>query len=65
MLFGKLLQIDLSNKKINEINVEDDVVRNFLGAKGLGAYLLYTMLKSQTDPLSPDNLLMFLNGPLT
>jgi len=65
MLFGKLLQIDLSNKKISEINVEDDVVRNFLGAKGLGAYLLYTMLKSQTDPLSPDNLLMFLNGPLT
>ena len=65
MLFGKLLQIDLSNKKISEINVEDDVVRNFIGAKGLGAYLLYTMLKSQTDPLSPDNLLMFLNGPLT
>lgn len=65
MLFGKLLQIDLSNKKISEINVEDNVVRNFLGAKGLGAYLLYTMLKSQTDPLSPDNLLMFLNGPLT
>jgi len=65
MLFGKLLQIDLSNKKINEINVEDDVVRNFLGAKGLGAYLLYTMLDSHTDPLSPDNLLMFLNGPLT
>jgi len=65
MLFGKLLQIDLSNKKISEINVEDDVVRNFLGAKGLGAYLLYTMLDSHTDPLSPDNLLMFLNGPLT
>ena len=65
MLFGKLLQIDLSNKKISEISIEDNVVRNFLGAKGLGAYLLYTMLKSQTDPLSPDNLLMFLNGPLT
>ena len=65
MLFGKLLQIDLSNKKISEINVEDDVVRNFLGAKGLGAYLLYTMLDSHTDPLSPDNPLMFLNGPLT
>lgn len=65
MLFGKLLQIDLSNKKMGEISIEDNVVRNFLGAKGLGAYLLYTMLKSQTDPLSPDNLLMFLNGPLT
>jgi len=65
MLFGKLLQVDLSNKKISEINVEDSVVRNFLGAKGLGMYLLYTMLKPKTDPLSPDNLLMFLNGPLT
>ncbi|MCX6088590.1 MAG: aldehyde ferredoxin oxidoreductase family protein [Caldiserica bacterium] len=65
MLFGKLLQIDLSNKRISEINVEKDIIKNFIGAKGLGAYLLYTMLKSQTDPLSSDNLLMFLNGPLT
>ena len=65
MIFGKLLRVDLSSKKISEISIEDNVVRNFLGAKGVGAYLLYTMLDSHTDPLSPDNLLMFLNGPLT
>jgi aldehyde:ferredoxin oxidoreductase len=65
MLFGKLLQVDLSNKGISEISVDRDVIKKFLGAKGLGAYLLYTMLQPHTDPLSPANLLMFLNGPLT
>ncbi len=65
MLFGRLLQIDLSDKKISEIDINEDIVKRFLGAKGLGAYLLYTMLKPQTDPLSSDNILMFLNGPLT
>jgi aldehyde:ferredoxin oxidoreductase len=65
MIFGRLLSVDLSSKKISEISIEDNVVRNFLGAKGLGVYLLYTMLKPHVDPLSPDNLLMFLNGPLT
>jgi aldehyde:ferredoxin oxidoreductase len=65
MIFGKLLKVDLSSKKTSEINVEKDVIKNFIGGKGLGAYLLYTMLKPQTDPLSPGNLLMFLNGPFT
>jgi len=65
MIFGKLLRVDLSSKEISEINVEKDIIKNFIGGKGLGAYLLFAMLKPQTDPLSPDNLLMFLNGPLT
>ncbi len=65
MPFGKLLKVDLSSKKTSEINVEKDIIKNFIGGKGLGAYLLYTMLKPHTDPLSPDNLLMFLNGPFT
>ncbi len=65
MLFGKLLQVDLFNKSFNEIRIDEDVIKKFLGAKGLGVYLLYTMLQPHTDPLSPANLLMFLNGPLT
>lgn len=64
-LFGKLLEIDLSREKIKEITIDENIVRNFIGGKGLGAYLLYTMLKPKTDPLSPNNILMFLNGPLT
>ena len=65
ILFGRFLEIDLSKEKTNEIEVEPEVIRKFIGGKGIGAYFLYTLLKPKTDPLSPDNLLMFLNGPLT
>lgn len=65
MVFGKLLEVNLSTRKVNTVSVEKDIIKNFLGGKGLGAYLLYTMLKPNTDPLSPDNILLFINGPVT
>ncbi len=65
MGFGKLLRINLNSKEISTISVSKDVIEKFLGGKGLGAYLLYTMLKPHTDPLSPDNILIFINGPVT
>jgi len=37
MIFGKLLRVDLSSKEISEINVEKDIIKNFIGGKGLGA----------------------------
>ena len=65
MGFGKLLRINLNSKEISTISVSRNVIEKFLGGKGLGAYLLYTMLKPHTDPLSPDNILIFINGPVT
>jgi len=64
-LFGRFLEIDLSKEKTSEMEVEPEVIKKFIGGKGIGAYFLYTFLKPKTDPLSPENLLMFLNGPLT
>ncbi len=64
-MFGRLLKIDLTNMQYSEINISDDMIRLFIGGKGLGAYLLYTMLPKSVDPLSPGNILMFLTGPLT
>ncbi|USS40947.1 aldehyde ferredoxin oxidoreductase family protein [Thermococcus aggregans] len=64
-LFGRFLEIDLSKEKTSEMEVEPEIIRKFIGGKGIGAYFLYTFLKPKTNPLSPDNLLMFLNGPLT
>jgi len=64
-VFGSFLEVDLSREKTKEIKVESEIIRNFIGGKGLGAYFLYKLLKPKTDPLSPDNVLMFLNGPLT
>jgi len=64
-MYGRFLLIDLSSEKNKIINIDPDVVKAFIGGKGIGAYLLFKMLKPKIDPLSPDNLLMFLTGPFT
>lgn len=63
--FGKLLEVNLSNGKEKILEVNEDVVKAFIGGKGLGAYLLYKILEPGIDPLDPANVLMFLTGPLT
>ena len=62
---GKILAIDLKNQttKIEKTNLED--AKNFIGAKGLGAKYLIDNLPKGTDPLSPENILIFTTGPLT
>ncbi len=62
---GKGLQVDLSSGKIEEIYVETEILQKYLGGKGLGIKLLYDRVKEGTDPLSEDNALIFLTGPLT
>ena len=62
---GKILVVDLKNQttKIENTNLDD--ARNFIGAKGLGAKILFDRLPPKADPLSPENILMFTTGPLT
>lgn len=62
---GKLLDIDLGLGTSRDIPVPDEAFRKYIGGRGLGARLLCDMLPAKTDPLSPDNLLIFLTGPLT
>ncbi|MCG8684541.1 MAG: aldehyde ferredoxin oxidoreductase family protein [Desulfobacterales bacterium] len=60
-----LLMIDLSRGAVDTLPVPDDYIREFIGGKGFGAKLLHDRLAPGTDPLSPDNLLTFMTGPLT
>jgi len=62
---GKLLEIDLTSGKTKSILISDEMVEKYLGGRGLGARLLYDLLPAKTDPLSPENVLIFLTGPLT
>jgi aldehyde:ferredoxin oxidoreductase len=62
---GKLLEIDLSSGKTKIMTLKEEMFEKYLGGRGLGIRLLYDMLPPKTDPLSPDNLLFFLTGPLT
>lgn len=61
-IFGNVLEIDLSQSKIREREIGEDVYKNFLGGYGLGAWYIYRNLRPRTDPLGPENILAFVPG---
>lgn len=61
---GRLLRIDLSSGESKEEEIDPDLLRSFIGGRGLGAYLLYRDVSPSVDPLGPENKLIFTNGPL-
>jgi aldehyde:ferredoxin oxidoreductase len=61
--FGKLLRIDLEAGKSRSEEIPDRVFEQYLGGKGLGAYLLGRLNPPGVDPLSPDNRLILTTGP--
>ncbi|MGI6284673.1 aldehyde ferredoxin oxidoreductase N-terminal domain-containing protein, partial [Neomoorella humiferrea] len=63
-LAGKILRVDLTSGSITKELTPDDVFASYIGARGVGAYLLLKELKAHTDPLGPDNKLIFLTGPV-
>jgi len=65
-IFGNLLRIDLSNETSEWIELDEEYTYKFLGGRGLGLYLIYRegLYKRDVHPLSPDNPLIILSGPL-
>ena len=65
---GKLLDIDLSSNKVRVIELDEEVLRKFIGGRGLAAWILWKELGNrwqEIDPLGPENILTVLTGPLT
>ncbi|MHA1514520.1 MAG: aldehyde ferredoxin oxidoreductase family protein, partial [Candidatus Heimdallarchaeaceae archaeon] len=61
----KYLDVDLTSGKIHEKKLDSKLAEKFIGGKGLGAKILYDELKAGVDPLSPENIILFMTGPLT
>lgn len=63
---GKILEIDLTSKKIGTIDTDMKLAEKFVGGRGFGAKYLWDRVKNPgLDPLSPENPLMVFTGPLT
>jgi len=62
---GKILVADLTKGKTSLIDTDPDIAAKFLGGGGYACALLYGLMTSPPDPLSPDNPLLFMTGPLT
>ncbi|MFX1455115.1 MAG: aldehyde ferredoxin oxidoreductase family protein [Promethearchaeota archaeon] len=61
---GQLLNVNLSNRVISVEPLDDNIARHFLGGAGYACRYLYNKLDKDIDPLSPENIVMIMNGPL-
>ncbi len=61
--YGKMLDINLTDGEMKEVPLEKTTAQRYLGGVGLGCRLVYDNVPAGTDPLSPENLLVFPGGP--
>ncbi|HEY5158381.1 MAG TPA: aldehyde ferredoxin oxidoreductase family protein [Anaerolineales bacterium] len=61
----KILDIDLTTGSIKTYPLDMEMARLYVGGRGLGTRLLWDLVGPQVDTLSPENVLIFTNGPLT
>jgi len=65
---GKLLEVNLSAGKTKDVELDDEVLKDYMGGRGLAAKILWDRLGhkwEKVNPLDPENILLFLTGPLT
>lgn len=62
---GKMLRINLTNGEIKVEETPIDEAARFIGGRGLGTKILYDEGIATVDPLSADNKLAYMTGPLT
>ena len=65
---GKFLEVDLSSGKISDTTFEEEILKQYVGGRGLAAKILWDRLGSRwesVDPLGPENIFLALTGPLT
>jgi len=62
---GKILRVNLTDKKITREKLDETIARRFLGGRGLGAKILFDELKLGIDPFSPENKLVIATGVAT
>ncbi len=60
----KIAWVDLTAGKVEFKPIADEDKRKYIGGRGLGVKYVFDN-GPHVDPLSPDNILCFMNGPLT
>jgi len=61
---GTILRIDLTREKVIRVPLDKEFARKWVGGRGFNSAIMYREVPPGTDPMSPDNLLMFGVGPL-
>ncbi|MBC7252911.1 MAG: aldehyde ferredoxin oxidoreductase family protein [Actinobacteria bacterium] len=63
--WGKVLKVNLTESTVEEEVIPEEHYRDFLGGSGLAAKWFFDHRGWEAEPLSPDNPLMIMNGPLS
>jgi aldehyde:ferredoxin oxidoreductase len=59
---GRLLTIDLTSREITKEDLNLRIAREFIGGEGIASTILFEQVGPETDPLGPDNTLIFMTG---
>ncbi|MBW9145574.1 aldehyde ferredoxin oxidoreductase family protein [Clostridium sp. CM028] len=62
---GKILRINLKDKTIKVEVLDLKQAKKFIGGRGLGTKIFMDEVDPRVDPLSPENKLIIITGPLT
>ncbi|MFC2004789.1 aldehyde ferredoxin oxidoreductase family protein [Chloroflexota bacterium] len=62
--WGKFLEVDLTTRSVKKVEFDDEFARKYLGGVGFGNKVLYDRVAAGTDPMSPENVIMWMMGPL-
>ena len=62
---GRSLDVDLTKQKSKSVPLKHDFALTYLGGQGFASRLLYELVRPETEPFSPDNVLVFATGPFT
>ena len=63
--YGKILDVNLTTRELRKREINERFAKEFLGGMGFSAKILYDEVGPDVDPLSPENIIIFANGPLT
>lgn len=61
---NKRLFVNLTNREIRKAPLPKPLALNFIGGRGINSKTLYDLVTPETDPLGPENALLFAVGPL-
>jgi aldehyde:ferredoxin oxidoreductase len=64
-LYGTVLDIDLSERRHKSYQLDQEISSGYVGGSGIAAKILADSTDGNTEPLSPENVLIFSTGPLT
>ncbi|MCX8165415.1 MAG: aldehyde ferredoxin oxidoreductase family protein [Acidilobaceae archaeon] len=62
---GRVLRVDLTSGKLYHEELPEEVLRTWIGGRGLGVYIMLKEVDPKVNPLSPENKAIVATGPLT